>query len=162
MHQFATRFSPLLAVLALAFALLLTSCETGADAQTSRSVTAASIKAEEPGDYWIGRRYYKLDYKFWGWIRRPGQPWSTAQMIMMNEQGKLAPDREAGHIGSDNNYEYKLYGELTGQKVYEPASNGIYPEFVLKRAELISASPGNIYNVAGATDPARRVIPHPR
>ena len=161
MTSLLLRLRPLLALLTVVCSALLTSCETGADAQTTH-VTAASIKAEEPGDYWVGRRYFKVDYKFWGWVRRPGQPWSTAQMIMMNEQGKLAPDREGGHLGSDNNYEYKLYGDFSGQKIYEPASNGIYPEFVLKRAELITAAPGNIYGVAGATDPTRRIIAHPR
>ena len=37
---------------------------------------AASIQAEPPGDYFIGRRYYKPDYNFWGYVRRPGQPWT--------------------------------------------------------------------------------------
>ena len=93
---------------------------------------ANSIAAETPGDYYIGRRYYKPDFKFWGYVRRPGQPWTTAQMVMLNEKQKLAPDREQLNFGSDNNYEYKLYGYFSGEKVYEPASNTIYPEFVLK------------------------------
>ena len=29
---------------------------------------------------------------------------------MLNEKQKLAPDRERLNFGSDNNYEYKLYG----------------------------------------------------
>ncbi len=33
----------------------------------------------------------------------------------------------------------------SGDKVYEPASNGIYPEFVLKGYELISMSPPPIF-----------------
>ncbi len=48
---------------------------------------------------------------------------------MLNENKKLAPDREQINFGYDNNYEYKLYGHFSGEKVYEPASNGIYPEF---------------------------------
>ena len=80
---------------------------------------------------------------------------------MLNEQQKLAPDREKGKIGEDNSYEYKLLGDFSGQTVYEPASNGFYPEFVLKGTELISLSPGNIYKGVGATDPKRRVILHP-
>jgi hypothetical protein len=78
---------------------------------------------------------------------------------MLNEQSKLAPDRELGRLGSDNNYEYKLYGSFSGQTVYEPASNGFYPEFVLRAYELRSVSPGTIYRTAGALDPSRRVIP---
>jgi hypothetical protein len=48
-------------------------------------------------------------------------------------------------FGSDNNYEYKLYGSFSGDKVYEPASNHIYPEFVLKGYEVISTSPPPIF-----------------
>ncbi|HEV7402668.1 MAG TPA: hypothetical protein VGO11_07085 [Chthoniobacteraceae bacterium] len=153
--------------LALVAPLLFTGCQTtqsfeGIQSTTmSRSAMNAAIKAEAPGDYYIGRRFYKVDYKFWGWVRKPGQAWSQAQLVMMNEQTKLAPDREAGKFGSDNNYEYKLIGDYSGQIVYEPASNAKYPEFVLKSAELISTNPANIYNVSGATDPARRVIAHP-
>ena len=64
---------------------------------------------------------------------------------MLNEKSKLAPDRERLEFGSDNNYEYKLYGSFSGDKVYEPASNGIYPEFVLKGYELISTTPTPIF-----------------
>jgi len=120
-----------------------------------------NIAAETPGDYYIGRRYYKPDYKFWGYVRRPGQPWKTAKMVMMNEQEKLAPDRAQNNLGIDNNYEYKLYGDFTGQTVYEPASNGFYPEFTLKNYELVSVSPPSIFSVPGATDPARRIIAKP-
>jgi hypothetical protein len=111
----------------------------------ARIEMAQHIAAESAGDYFIGRRYYKPDFKFWGYIRRPGQPWSSAQLVMLNENQKLAPDRERFEFGSDNNYEYKLYGEFSGQTVYEPASNGFYPEFVLKRYELISTNPPPIF-----------------
>ena len=136
-------------------------CATADPQGPSRQAMLAEIQTEANGDYWIGRRYYKVDYKFWGWLRKPGQPWSSAVLVMVNENGKLAPDRELGKIGSDNNYEYKLYGGFSGQKVYEPASNGFYPEFVLKGYELKSVSPGTIYRTAGATLPERRVIAHP-
>ena len=38
-------------------------------------------------------------------------------------------------IGSDNNYEYKLRGYFSGDKVYELVSNRILPEFVLQGYE---------------------------
>ena len=147
----------------LAVALTLTGCETleMKNAKAARLALDQAIRNELPGDYFIGRRYYKQDYKFWGWVRRPGQPWSTAKLVMMNEQTKLAPDREQGKLGSDNNTEYKLLGELSTQPVYEPASNGFYPEFTLKSYEVRSVSPANIFKVPGATDPARRVIAQP-
>lgn len=113
--------------------------------QQARLESASRIQSEPPGDYYIGRRYYKPVYKFWGYVRRPGQPWSSAQLVMLNEKLKLAPDRAQNHFGIDNNYEYKLYGDFSGDKVYEPASNSIYPEFVLKNYELVSANPGPIF-----------------
>lgn len=146
--------------------ILLTACQTtgstSSSVSSSRAAMAAAIAAEPPGDYYIGRRYYKQAYKFWGFVRSPRQPWSTAKLVMLNEQETLAPDRAQNKIGSDNNYEYKLYGHFSADPVYEPASNGIYPEFVLKRYELLSLSPPNIYKQAGATDPTRRIIATPQ
>ncbi len=129
--------------------------------QQARMQMQEEIKTEQPGNYYIGRRYYKQDYKFWGWVRQPGQPWSTAKLVILNEQTKLAPDREQGHFGSDNGYEYKLYGNYSPDVVYEPASDRQYPEFVLKGYELRSAAPASIYPTSGALDPERRVIIHP-
>jgi hypothetical protein len=127
-------------------AIFLGGCQTVPEGiQQARIDMAQRIATESPGDYFIGRRYYKSDYKFWGYIRRPGQSWTTAELVMLNEKEKLAPDRERLDFGSDNNYEYKLYGYFSGDKVYEPASNGIYPEFVLKGYELISMNPPPIF-----------------
>ena len=127
-------------------ALFLNGCETVPQGiQQARIEMAQRIAVEPAGDYYIGRRYYKPDFKFWGYVRRPGQPWTTAQLVMLNEKQKLAPDRERLEFGDDNNYEYKLYGDFSGDKVYEPASNSVYPEFVLKGYELISTNPGPIF-----------------
>jgi hypothetical protein len=134
------------AAVGLLGALFLNGCQTVPQGiQQARIEMAQRITTEQPGDYYIGRRYYKPDYKFWGYVRRPGQPWSTAQLVMLNEKQKLAPDREQLEFGNDNNYEYKLYGEFSGDKVYEPASNSVYPEFVLKGYELISTNPAPIF-----------------
>ena len=155
-----TRHLTALLLLTLAF---FSGCATAGSqaAAAARAAMLEEIRKEPAGDYYIARRYYKVDYKIWGYVRKAGQPWSTAKMVMLNEQTKLAPDRELGKIGSDNNYEYKFYGAFSGQTVYEPASNGFYPEFVLKGYELRNVSPGNIYKTAGATDPKRRVIAKP-
>jgi hypothetical protein len=124
----------------------LAGCETVLEGIQQAKVEAARrIAAEPPGDYFIGRRYYKPDYKFWGYVRRPGESWSSAQLVMLNEKEKLAPDREQLNFGFDNNYEYKLQGHFSGEKVYEPASNSIYPEFILKSYELISMNPPPIF-----------------
>jgi hypothetical protein len=129
----------------------------------ARAAMNDAIKTEPPGDYFIGRRYYKVDYKFWGFVRQPGQPWSTAKLVMMNENTKLAPDRQKGILGADNGYEYKLYGSFSpGLPVYEPASNTFYPEFVLTGYELISTNPAPILTIPGSNDPTRRIIEMPR
>lgn len=139
-------FRSVLSLHLAAAAFLLGSCATEPQGiQQARLGSAAAIQNEPPGDYYIGRRYYKPMYKFWGYVRRPGQPWSSSQLVMLNEKQKLAPDRVNANFGSDNNYEYKLRGEFSGDKVYEPASNGIYPEFVLKDYEVISPNPPPIF-----------------
>jgi hypothetical protein len=133
--------------------------------QNAKVAMRERIAAEPPGDYFIGRRYFKPDFKFWGYVRKPGEPWSKSQLVMLNEKQKLAPDRAARTFGSDNNYEYKLYGYFSGDKVYEPASNRMYPEFVLKNYELISTNPPPIFRsqFSGRTDAAqtRYVIERP-
>ena len=127
-------------------AILLAGCETvPRGIQQAKIDMAKRIATEQPGDYFIGRRYYKPDFKFWGYVRKPGQPWATSQLVMLNEKQKLAPDRQQVNFGSDNNYEYKLYGRFSGDRVYEPASNTIYPEFILKGYEVISTNPPPIF-----------------
>jgi hypothetical protein len=151
-------------ILLAASAAALTGCQTTNkwEGIQSSEMAAASTSNEEPGNYYIGRRYFKNDYKFWGYVRRPGEPWSAAKMVMLNEHQKLAPDRELGKIGFDNGYEYKLLGDFSGQTVYEPASNGFYQEFVLRGYELRSETPPNIFrSPAVAMDPSRRVIARP-
>jgi hypothetical protein len=147
-------------------ALFFAGCETVPQGiQQARIEMVQQIAAEPSGDYYVGRRYYKPDYKFWGYVRKAGQPWSTAELVMLNEKEKLAPDRERLEFGSDNNYEYKLYGYFSGDKVYEPASNGIYPEFVLKKYELISTTPPPIFKsqMSGRSHPTdlRYVVEKP-
>lgn len=130
----------------LPVALFFTGCETVPQGiQQARIDMARKIAAEPAGDYFIARRYYKPDFKFWGYVRRPGQPWNTSVLVMLNEKQKLAPDRAELRFGYDNNYEYKLWGYFSGDKVYEPASNGVYPEFVLQNYELISTNPPPIF-----------------
>jgi hypothetical protein len=129
--------------------------------KVARAAMTAAISTEPDGDYYIGRRFYKVDYKFWGYVRKPRQPWTAAKLVMMNEHGKLAPDRAAGKLGSDNNHEYKLFGSFSGETVYEPASNGFYPEFLLKGYELVSATPASIFRSKHAIDPTKRIIMQP-
>ena len=99
----------LLSIVILLGAFAFTSCESvPSGIQESRMAITQQIQSEPPGNYFIGRRYYKRDYKIWGYVRRPGEPWASAQLVMLNEKKKLAPDREHLNFGEDNNYEYRL------------------------------------------------------
>ena len=160
-------FSPmssirLLFVVPVLLSLGLSGCQTtGSTAVKPNPAIAAAIASEQPGNYYIGRRYYKRDYKMWGWVRRPGQPWNQAQLVMLNENTKLAPDRAQGTLGVDNNVEYRLQGRFTGGKVYEPASNSFYPEFVLTGYDVINRTPPMIYSDRRALDPSVNLLQPP-
>jgi hypothetical protein len=127
--------------------------------EAARLALAQRIAAEPPGDYFIGRRYFRKEFHFWGYIRRPGQPWNAAQLVVLNENQKLAPDREQLSVGSDNNYEYKMRGYFSGDKVYELVSNRFLPEFVLLNYELVSTNPPPIFKsqLAGRRDNRRGI-----
>jgi len=71
-------------LLLLAFALL-TACTpedpfgSGSDfaptgAGLNYSALAGTIGNEPGGNYFIGRRYYKENFYYWGYIRQPRQP----------------------------------------------------------------------------------------
>jgi hypothetical protein len=147
----------------VAAALFLSGCQTTEDQLTrSQILLNQTIANEPPGNYFIGRRFYRKNYFFWGYVRQPRQPWSGAKLVMMNEQKMLAPDRQANRSGSDNNYEYRLQGYFSGQTVYEPASNSFYPEFVLTGAKLISDHPPQIFRNPKAMDPESLYIDKPQ
>ncbi|MFK5923907.1 MAG: hypothetical protein QM496_17155 [Verrucomicrobiota bacterium] len=154
---------PMLIALALA-ASTLTSCVTTSTGTSSgrrrmsedqiriaRLERESRIATEASGDFWVGRRWYTKGTRFWGYVRRPHQPWSQAKLVMLNESQKLAPDRlpEAGGSGNsngfDHNYQYQLWGHFTGDTIYDPNSNLMLPEFKLSRFEQIDAKPGYVF-----------------
>ena len=113
---------------------------------------AEQIAAEPRGNYYIGRRFHVERTRFWGYLRRPGEPWQSARLVMMNEDYRYVPDRlpeipEGGgrRFAYDHNYEYKIYGSYSGREVYDPNANLFLPEFVLKNHELINPIPGWLF-----------------
>lgn len=151
-------------VVSVSLILLLGGCETPVVTQSAedRQAVSAAIAGEAPGSYFVGRRFYKVDYKMWGWVKKPGESWKNSQLVMLNEQKTLAPDRARNAIGSDNNYEYRLSGYFSGEKVYEPASDAFYPEFVLTGTSVISTNPPLIFPDRRWIDPAIRLISAPQ
>jgi hypothetical protein len=147
-----------LAALAL---VLLAGCESTGSADAGRATMNEAIRQEPPGNYFVARRMYKRDYKVWGWVREPGKPWKTARLVMLNEQRQIAPDRAINKLGSDNGYEYRLTGHFSGDMVYEPASDGFYPEFVLTGAEVRSINPPSIYQQKRQNQPEVRILQPP-
>ncbi len=150
--------------------LVLTSCTTTGSSRGGSGYSSnhpavkarnAQIAQEPRGDYFIGRRWWTEGTRFWGYIRQPGQPWTQAKLVMINESIAHTPDRLAEdpvsgpRHGFDHNYEYRLYGRYTGDTVYDPNSNLKLPEFQLTRYELISQNPGFLFQPGEAYSPKR-------
>ena len=141
-----------LAALLLVAASLLTSC---ADPMVEQQIEQRrmAIAGEPRGDWFIGRRYYIDHTHFWGYVRRPGQSWDDSRLVIINEKLKPSPDRlpevpegDGPAFGFDHNREYKLWGHLSGQKVYDPNSDLFLPEFVLTKWEVYRESPGWLFH----------------
>lgn len=151
-------FLRLLLCLGLAVSSLgLNSCET-IDPQIKQD-REMKIAREPQGDYYIGRRFVTFRTRFWGYLRRPGQPWSTAKLVIVNEDREKQPDRlqeapESGHAhGYDHNFEYKVMGNFTGRTVYDPNADLEVPEFMPTRFELITSRPGYLFDPREKYDP---------
>ncbi len=143
-------FRPLALLFSGLLAMVLPSCESVPPEVAARN---AVIATEPRGDYYIGRRYHVDTTRFWGYLREPGQPWSTARLVVMNEARVKLPDRlpespadgSVGH-GFDNNREYRINGRYTGRGIYDPNSNLMLPEFLLTGIVLSNPSPGWLFS----------------
>ena len=161
-------------------AACLSSCSTGIGVskpqiESAKLVRAEKIAAESRGDFYICRRYYVDRMRFWGYLRKPGEPWSESFLVIINEKNKTVPDRlpeimeseieklgddptklkKVKRFGYDHNYEYKVKGSFSGSRVYDPNSNLVLREFILSDYELINPDPGwlffpnEVYNFKG-------------
>jgi len=128
----------------------------------------AKIANEPRGNFFYGRRYYVEKTRFWGYVRKPGQPASQAKLVVINESKKLQPDRmpedgPVGHrYGFDNNYEYKLRGYYTGDTAYEVNSNQFLPEFMLTGYDVVSKRPGWLFSPKDHYNPQSITLTKPR
>ncbi len=145
----------LLHFLLLTISALLCSCQTGGMGggdPVQLEYRRLSIASEAPGDYYVGRRFHINCTHFWGYVRRPGESWDKSRLVVMNEKFMKQPDRypeipagDGPAYGDDHNTEYRLWGEFSGRKVYDPNSNLLLPEFVLRRYEVKDQSPGWLF-----------------
>ena len=132
------------------FALLLSSCESP-NIAAQLEARRAAIAAEPRGDYYIGRRFHIDRTHFWGYIRRPGEPWQNSKLVVINEKVKATPDRlpeapvAGDKFGYDHNYEYRLKGYYSGRRIYDPNSDLKLVEFVLQDWQLIKSNPGWLF-----------------
>ena len=80
----------------LLLSLFMTGCSTtGLTPQQAAQVESRRrlIAMEPRGDFYIGRRFYLPHTHFWGYLRSPGQDWSTSRLVIMNERYKNIPNR---------------------------------------------------------------------
>ncbi len=111
----------------------------------------AQIATEPVGDYYIGRRYYIPLTRFWGYLRRPGESWRTARLVIMDESVVHTPDRgyeppvRGATFGTDQNTEYVLHGAYTGEKAYDPSTNQVLPVFRATSYEVRNRKPGFLF-----------------
>ena len=109
------------------------------------------VSGEARGDFFYARRYFVEKTRFWGYVREPGQAWSEARLVVMNEDSISQPDRlpEAGpeshRHGYDQNYTYRIRGFYTGREIYEPASNLFLPEFKANSYSVIQRDSGWLF-----------------
>lgn len=140
----------------LAFCLLLNQCApssmgSGNLGGPTAEERKAQIASEQTGDFYYGRRYYIEKTRFWGYLRKPRQPWNRAKLVLMKEDKKRTPDRmpENGpsgrRYGFDNNYDYRIKGYYTGEEGYDPNSNQFLPVFMLTGYEVLNRQPGWLF-----------------
>jgi hypothetical protein len=112
----------------------------------------AAILAEPRGEWFVGRRYFTSKCRYWGYVRRPGELWTSARLVVMDESAARTPDRlpeqpvMGNAHGFDHNSEYRIWGRYSGRTAYDPNSDCELPVFTATRYELISSSPGFLFS----------------
>lgn len=131
--------------------LALCQCNTLKTDCEALRLREAEIAKEATGDYYIGRRYHIPYTRFWGYMRKPGQSWRTAKLVMMDERTCRTPDRgmeppaENAVYGTDNNVEYIVKGSYTGTVAYDPSTNQVLPVFRPTGFEVRNRQPGYLF-----------------
>ena len=131
--------------------LLMSGCHSMVKDCRAVAQREAEISKEAKGDYYIGRRYYVPLTRFWGYLRRPGESWRTATLVIMDEKQVRTPDRgfeppvKGAVFGRDDNVEYYVHGRYTGEKAYDPSTNQVLPVFLATKYEVRNNKPGFLF-----------------
>lgn len=135
----------------MAGCLLLCQCDSLQNDCKQIALREAAIAQETKGDYYIGRRYYIPVTRFWGYLRRPGQSWREAKLVMMDESIQRTPDRgweppaKGAVYGTDQNVEYAITGRYTGEQAYDPSTDQVLPVFQATSYTVRDRNPGFLF-----------------
>lgn len=137
---------------------VLSSCGTPGSNHPAVLERNRQIAQEPRGDYYIGRRYYVRGTRFWGYLRRPGEVWDKARLVVMKETRTRQPDRVPEGTGPDahgfdHNREYRIRGRFTGETVYDPNADLELPSFEPVSFELINPHPGFLFSPTDRYNP---------
>lgn len=163
---------PALVLTALLLPLLCCRCnqlQRDCEAIAAREM---QIAAEPRGDYYIGRRYYIPYTRFWGYLRKPGESWRTAKLVMMDEHVTHQPDRgieppqKGAVFGTDKNVEYIVHGRFMDKEAYDSATDHAYPMFQPTSFEVRDRKPGFLFKPSEKYDEKYvtlkpDIMPHP-
>ena len=136
---------------ALLVSLLLMQCNSLRSDCEQIALREKEIAAETRGDYYVGRRYHIPYTRFWGYLRRPGESWRTAKLVMMDERTVRCPDRGPEEplpnptVGKDANVEYTITGAYTGAKAYDPSTDQALDLFRPTSFSVRNATPGFLF-----------------
>lgn len=106
-------------------------------------------------DTYTGRRWFVRipghTCYFWGYIKKPGQKWTAARLVVIDQRVSVPPPDAAGGkpelIGSDHNFEYTIEGSFTGRSAYDPNADLVLPTFAAKKFTLVNRAPGALPGV---------------
>lgn len=124
----------------LAVAALVTGCAS-MEAPAPPSDPGPRLASLPPPPYWVGHRTFRENCMAWGWVKRPEDPWSKAQLVILREDRARAPHRSLPSIAADHDHEYKLYGSIWSKKAYDPVLNRLLEVFDLERYESLGPQP---------------------
>jgi hypothetical protein len=118
---------------------------------------------------YIGRRWFvqapRSTCQFWGYLKKPGESWHRARLVIMDAQAGVSPPDLAPvapgppFYGEDHNCEYAVEGDFTGQRAYDPNSDLELPLFAARRFTLLNRNPGPLPGVGWPH--ANGVVPRP-